>query len=64
MFFGNQKFPLCKIACTGQGPVVLLEPDLVDFKEVELLNWTTRSVTLLNDSPIPAIIQVDTRVYF
>ncbi|XP_060535556.1 hydrocephalus-inducing protein homolog [Cylas formicarius] len=51
---------LCRIYCNGQGPVISYSPDEINFKRVNVLNRYDATLTLANDSPIPA----DVKLYF
>lgn len=64
LFFGGTKIPLCKITSIGQGPVVSVLPEILNFEEVKLLEWTTKPITILNDSPIFAEISLDVTSHF
>lgn len=54
MLFGDKPTCCCMIKCNGQGPVVNITPEIMDFGEVVLLKELNRFFTLMNESPIPA----------
>lgn len=45
---------ICIVTCTGQGPVVSVEPIALDFGEIQVLEEKTMELSVINDSPIPA----------
>ncbi|XP_017761797.1 PREDICTED: hydrocephalus-inducing protein homolog [Eufriesea mexicana] len=49
------------ITCNGQGPVVSVEPNSLDFHEVKVLEEKTMNFQLINDSPIPTQFTVTLR---
>lgn len=55
---GGAVLNLCSIICNGQGPVVSYRPDEVKFGTIEVLKKCERKLTIVNDSPIPAIVQL------
>ncbi|KAK2576816.1 hypothetical protein KPH14_005450 [Odynerus spinipes] len=48
----------CTLSCTGQGPVISLQPTQMDFGEVKVLVEKTMKLQVVNDAPIPAQFQV------
>lgn len=55
---GSVPKELCRITVDGQGPVISYMPDEVQFNEITLLHTTINEFTLINDSPVPATIQI------
>ncbi|XP_063234801.1 hydrocephalus-inducing protein-like [Bacillus rossius redtenbacheri] len=49
---------LCRLTCTGRGPVVSVQPDRLRWGVVDLLQPSTRSFSLANDSPVPAPFRI------
>lgn len=47
----------CTIKCVGQGPIVRVDPEKLNFGSVKLLCEHTRKILLYNDSPIPAVVE-------
>lgn len=58
VYFGNERISVCDIMVCGQGPIVSIFPEVLDFEEVKLLNWTSKNMLLQNDAPIPARVCV------
>lgn len=54
MLFGGNPVCFCVIKCNGQGAVVSIKPQTLDFGNVTLLKNENRSLTLTNESPISA----------
>lgn len=54
--FGNKPMKCCTITCNSQGPVISLEPRILNFGVIQTLQTVERQVQLSNDSPIPASI--------
>ncbi|XP_031785390.1 hydrocephalus-inducing protein homolog isoform X3 [Nasonia vitripennis] len=46
--------PCCKVICSGQGPLVSVEPSQLHWGEVQLLQKKYLTLELINDSPISA----------
>ncbi|XP_074027129.1 hydrocephalus-inducing protein homolog isoform X2 [Leptinotarsa decemlineata] len=55
---GNDPQAICTIICNGQGPVVSYDPDEIQFGKIELLHQVSTKVTLINDSPIWADMNI------
>ncbi|XP_073515931.1 hydrocephalus-inducing protein homolog isoform X2 [Phyllobates terribilis] len=56
--YGSPQPPLeVRLLCTGEGPVVHVDPSEVDFGEIPVLTDVFRTVRLCNQSPIPAAFQ-------
>nr|XP_034173204.1 hydrocephalus-inducing protein homolog isoform X3 [Osmia lignaria] len=45
---------ICIVTCTGQGPVISVEPIVLDFGDIQVLEEKTMELLVINDSPIPA----------
>ena len=45
---------VCTLICNGQGPVVSVEPNHLDWGNLTLLENKSLELTVTNDSPIPA----------
>ena len=53
--FGSPDSPLdVALECFGEGPVVHVTPHEIDFGHIEVLRRTPCTLTLSNESPIPA----------
>lgn len=58
LLFGDEpKYP-CMIKCNGQGPVVSIIPDIMDFGEIVCLKEQKKLFNVVNESPIPAELSV------
>lgn len=44
----------CTIICSGQGPVVSVQPTSLNFGEIQVLQHKIMNFCIINDSPIPA----------
>lgn len=60
MVFGGSPICPCVIKCNGQGPVLGVKPEDMDFGHVTLLKDQTKYFTLINESPIPAKLTAST----
>ncbi|KAL1497016.1 hypothetical protein ABEB36_008047 [Hypothenemus hampei] len=55
---GGKSYTLCSVNCTGQGPVVSYFPDEIHFGKIEVLKRMEKKLTLVNDSPISAKVNL------
>ncbi|KAG5865676.1 hypothetical protein JTB14_020627 [Gonioctena quinquepunctata] len=55
---GDKPRTLCTIICNGQGPVVSYFPDDVNFGKTKLLQKVSKTLSLVNESPIRANIRI------
>ncbi|KAL6429112.1 hypothetical protein ACFW04_008117 [Cataglyphis niger] len=44
----------CTIICSGQGPVISVQPTSLNFGEIQVLQHKIMNFCIINDSPIPA----------
>lgn len=61
--FGGQPMVICKITCIGQGPVLSVIPEHLNFGHVKLLEDTCKIVSIYNDSPIGAAVTLQVIIY-
>ncbi|KAI4504415.1 hypothetical protein M0802_000886 [Mischocyttarus mexicanus] len=54
----NSPVIACTLSCTGQGPVVSLQPTQMDFADVQVLEERSMKLRVISDAPIPAQFQV------
>lgn len=54
MTLGDSEAARCTLVCNGQGPIISAQPLRLDWEEIGVLQESTKTVTLINDSPIPA----------
>lgn len=56
MLIIGQEAPVtsCTITCSGQGPVVSVQPSCLNFGEIQVLQNNIMKFRIINDSPIPA----------
>ncbi|XP_014609402.1 PREDICTED: hydrocephalus-inducing protein homolog [Polistes canadensis] len=54
----NSPVIACTISCTGQGPVVSLQPTQMDFADVQVLEERSMKLRVISDAPIPAQFQI------
>ncbi|XP_066585112.1 hydrocephalus-inducing protein homolog [Prorops nasuta] len=57
----GEKLPVsyCEITCNGQGPVVSVEPECLNFGKVKLHVETPFKFSIVNHSPIPAYCKLN-----
>lgn len=54
LFGENSPSSFVSLICNGQGPVVTITPNSLDFDRVQLLESHSLNLFMVNDSPIPA----------
>ncbi|XP_035733008.1 hydrocephalus-inducing protein homolog [Vespa mandarinia] len=45
---------VCKLSCTGQGPIISFQPTRMDFGDVQVLKEKIMKLQVISDTPIPA----------
>lgn len=60
MIFGKRPEIMCKISCNGQGPIILVDRNKINFGQITLLQTITTDLLISNDSPIPANLHLST----
>lgn len=45
---------VCKLSCTGQGPIISYQPTVMDFGDVNVLEEKIMKLEVISDAPIPA----------
>ncbi|KAK9888676.1 hypothetical protein WA026_000906 [Henosepilachna vigintioctopunctata] len=56
--FGQSPITMCKLSCDVQGPVICVNPEEIKFGSVQLLKWQSRTLRVMNDSPVSADISI------
>ncbi|XP_043670272.1 hydrocephalus-inducing protein homolog [Vespula pensylvanica] len=54
----NLPVAVCKLSCTGQGPIISLQPTKMDFGDVQVLQEKIMKLKVISDSPIPAQFKI------
>ncbi|KAK4880159.1 hypothetical protein RN001_008305 [Aquatica leii] len=55
---GGKPFQCCSVICRGQGPVIGVSAEDLDFGQVKLLEVVTQEIKITNDSPIVAPVTI------
>ncbi|KAF5288916.1 hypothetical protein FQA39_LY03795 [Lamprigera yunnana] len=59
-------YQCCSITCKGQGPILSVNPEELNFGKIPLLRDVSLDITVVNDSPIqaPVTITIPSRSFF